>query len=125
MNLEQQNRILSGIELIAKEREEQIVKHNRTIESDVECNSGDYEIDGNPAYSPQLTHTASQLIAPDGDLVREYIDIDTLIPHNWNKALWRRMMKKPYKERLIIAGALIAAEIDRLTYLEQNKADES
>jgi hypothetical protein len=28
------------------------------------------------------------------------------------------MASKSYKERLIIAGALIAAEIDRLQYLE-------
>jgi hypothetical protein len=31
------------------------------------------------------------------------------------------MRHKPYKERLIIAGALLAAEIDRVQYLEEQK----
>lgn len=31
------------------------------------------------------------------------------------------MWDKPYKERLVIAGALIAAELDRLNALEDEK----
>lgn len=40
-------------------------------------------------------------------------------PSFWDKALWKRMIEKPEKERLIIAGALIAAEIDRIQYVEK------
>lgn len=35
-------------------------------------------------------------------------------PDHWNTALCKKLFNKPYKERLIIAGAFIAAEIDRL-----------
>jgi hypothetical protein len=35
-----------------------------------------------------------------------------------NVKIWNKMAFKPYKERLIIAGALIAAEIDRLQNLQ-------
>jgi hypothetical protein len=43
---------------------------------------------------------------------------ETDFPTSWSVARCRKMMNKPYKERLVIAGALIAAEIDRLIYLE-------
>lgn len=35
-------------------------------------------------------------------------------PENWDKAIFDKMISKPWKQRLIIAGALIAAEIDRI-----------
>ena len=37
---------------------------------------------------------------------------------NWDEDLWQKMCNKSYKDRLIIAGALIAAEIDRLQSIE-------
>ena len=39
----------------------------------------------------------------------ELEDMIAFIPDNWNVKIVTRMMEKPYKERLIIAGALIAA----------------
>ena len=33
-------------------------------------------------------------------------------PHGWNPVFWKKMIDKDYKDRLVIAGALIAAEID-------------
>ena len=35
-------------------------------------------------------------------------------PIEWDWKVWDYMINKSYKERLIIAGALIAAEIDRI-----------
>ena len=84
----------SGIELIAQERQEQIKKHNRTIEKDVVEND-DY----------QLRIGAMRLVGDRGDYQA---------PEGWDKKLWKKMMNKSKKEKLIIAGALLAAEIDRL-----------
>ena len=72
-----------------------MTKHGRTLEHDAEFNK-----DG------QLVDAAINLIL--GATSWE-------APQNWdNQALWDKMREKPLKERLVIAGALIAAEIDRL-----------
>jgi len=89
----------TGIELIAQERKEQIEKHGRTIEKDVIDNS-----------RLQLSDAASKLCADDAG---GYWGTSTL-PIGWNQEVWDKMTNKPYRERLIIAGALIAAEIDRI-----------
>jgi len=83
----------TGIELIADERKEQIEKHGRTIEHDVRENA-----------DKQLRDAATALINKDYHA----------LPNSWKFALCSKMMDKLYYERLIIAGALIAAEIDRL-----------
>ena len=49
-------------------------------------------------------------------LIHEKGNPDT--PYGWDKKIWQHMTNKPLKERLIIAGALIAAEIDRINYNE-------
>lgn len=87
----------TGIELIAQEREEQITKHGRTVEQDVREND-----------NFQLTLAAAMLTAPNPK------QFATPTPGGWSWKIWNRMINKPYKERIIIAGALIAAEIDRL-----------
>lgn len=43
-----------------------------------------------------------------------------LVPLNWNIIWFEKLCKKSHKERLIIAGALISAELDRLNYIEEN-----
>lgn len=90
----------TGIELIAEERKEQIEKHGRTIENDVQQN-GSY----------QLSIGASKLLAYPAEC-NNY----QLPPNGWDIDVYTKMRNKPYKERLIIAGALIAAELDRLNY---------
>lgn len=90
----------TGIELIAAERQEQIEKHCRTVERDV------YE---NGSY--QLAICASKLLAYPAETINCGIP-----PHGWNIDIFKKMREKPYKERLIIAGALIAAELDRLNH---------
>ena len=88
----------TGIELIAEERQEQIEKHGYTAHEDDNMND-----------EMQLRIAASRLLGDRNDYPS---------PDGWNGTGWRYMNDKPIKERLIIAGALIAAEIDRLQRLE-------
>ncbi|MCY1309757.1 hypothetical protein D9M70_598820 [compost metagenome] len=88
----------TGIELIAEERREQIEKHGRTIERDIEINTND-----------ELAAVASVLAYP-----YHYADDLDDYPESWDEDALRNMISKPRIERLTIAGALIAAEIDRL-----------
>lgn len=94
----------TGIELIAKERLEQVLKHNQTIEVDVKEN-GSY----------QLAIAASKMLAYPAEC-HDY----QLPPVGWDINRYRKMREKSYKDRLIIAGALLAAELDRLIYHEKN-----
>ena len=88
-----------GLELVTKERLEQIDKHGRTIELDQANND-----------TGQLIQAAKTLL---GDVnTRAYANV----PYKWDKKWWERMINKDYKERLIIAAALIVAEIDRISY---------
>lgn len=95
----------TGIELISAERQEQIEKHGRTIESDVQQNTMNELCDGARFL---LLETPAQEFELDEDMIH------FMIPKTWDNELFFKMYRKPYKERLIIAGALIAAEIDRL-----------
>ncbi len=92
-----------GIGLIAKERAEQIEKHGRTVEKDVKQNGFN-----------QLKSAAIMLLGG-----YPHQDEDNGTPFNWDEAIWDHMEAKSYKERLIIAGALIAAEIDRIQAVEK------
>lgn len=84
---------LSGVELIAKERNEQIEKHKRIIESDVKRNS-----------QMQLSFASALLNAPNP----KYFGSDSNdygCPEGWDKNIWMKMINKSYFERLIISGA--------------------
>lgn len=87
----------TGIELIAIERQEQIEKHGRSIHDDVMLNNN-YQLSDAASYMIKLYPS----------------DAGDFLPKGWNERLFDKMCSKSYKERLIIAGALIAAEIDRL-----------
>lgn len=93
----------TGVELIAEEREEQIIKHKNSIANDIKFNNRE-----------QLSIAASLLCLENWgcnsleDMTEEYC------PHDWIESKWKKMLEKPHLERLVIAGALIAAEIDRL-----------
>ncbi len=86
---------MTGVELIAQERLEQKVKHGRSVKFDVENNPDE-----------ELRFAAIGILLGDS----------SLIPEEWDPTIYNKILRKPYKERLIIAGALIAAEIDRLNY---------
>lgn len=42
-------------------------------------------------------------------------------PHKWDEFLWNKQCIKPERERLEIAGAWVAAELDRYYYAEETK----
>jgi len=85
----------TGIELITDERVEQIKKHGYKIEIDVN-NNGD----------GQLIDAARSLLKPTAAYEPE--------PYNWDVETWNKMRNKSFTERYIIAGAFIAAELDRI-----------
>lgn len=94
---------VTGVDLIANERWEQIHKHGRTVEDDLGVNKYD-----------QLS-TAASILAM-GDVLRGTLGPEDLMDKlpGWSVEQFRKMYNKPYYQRLIIAGALIAAELDRL-----------
>ena len=90
------NKMKTGIELITQERKDQIEKHKFDVSYDVRNNSLN-----------KLTTGAIRLL--EGSIThRDYP------PEGWSNSMWTHMIDKSYKDRLIIAGALIAAEIDRI-----------
>ena len=91
----------TGIEIIAQERQEQIEKHHYSLEVDKEYNN-----------HYQLSQAAGLLTWLDEEDFGH--DVDACCPTEWDPARWRKMMEKTYLERLAIAGALCAAEIDRI-----------
>lgn len=93
---------MTGIELITKEREEQIEKHKYTTLSDKMVNA------------EQQLASAAQYLLEEKTEDKDEIYLLAALPYKWNAEIWQKMCNKPYKERLIIAGALIAAEIDRI-----------
>lgn len=99
----------TGVELINDERNEQIEKHGRTVKKDV-LENDDY----------QLSRFASVLCLPFTNSFNAKYDI----PHNWDKELCVKMLNKTYHERLIIAGALLAAEFDRIKIASIVKSQE-
>lgn len=100
----------TGIELISLERWEHIFKHGRTIENDIENNT-----------SGQLTLAASILALHENQYGYNEVEdfIVNLCPDGWDSGIWERMLRKPHKERLIIAGSLCAAAIDIYVYSEK------
>ena len=86
----------TGIELITEERIEQLEKHNWTPEHDA-------------------NHTSNELI----DAALSVLTLeDEYYPTNWDYKYFDKFCKKDLIGRLIVAGALLAAEIDRLNALK-------
>jgi len=86
----------TGIELISEEREKQILKHGFT---------GQHH-----ALHPELY--------AENQLIEASVKIGAPVPYNqapkgWDVKWFANLCERPYKERLVIAGALIAAELDR------------
>lgn len=88
----------SGDELIAAERERQVLVHGHSIVQDAKRHKGG-----------ELVHMVEALIH------HKY----GYTPDSISEAAINKMMEKSLVERLIYAGALIAAEIDRLNLLKQ------
>lgn len=96
----------TGIERISLERWEQMFKHGRTIESDQVWTEN------------QLTEAASYLMVENPEMIH-CDEPEEYAPQGWDTDLWTKMMSKSYPERLVIAGALIAAEIDRIQNIKK------
>lgn len=84
----------TGIELIAEERGHQLTKYS--LQDDLDINGGN-----------QLAIGAMRLISGD-------IEVHQRVPEDWDWEQWERMCRKTYEERIVIAGALLAAELDRI-----------
>ena len=84
----------TGVELIAAERAEHVEKHGYTVQGDRSRND-----------DCELTDAAIGAISADS----------TKFPITWKLPYIKKICDKTYKERLILAGALIAAEIDRIS----------
>lgn len=88
---------MTGVEKITKERLEQKVKHNKTIKNDYQLYP-DFE----------LATLAQSLITGN------YNDAPDCFPTE----LIENLFEKCYEDRLVVAGALIAAQIDVLNFEE-------
>lgn len=91
----------SSVECIVAERRKQIAM-GFTVRHD-SCINGER----------QLTYAARMLIQ-FGE--RGAFSIKASCPVSWDPERWEKMCRKPYEQRLIIAAALIAAEVDRLKF---------
>lgn len=89
---------LSGIGVFAKERRHQIEDKGYTAEYQKQ----------HPEYynAGQLGYAARELSIKNQDL------ISTVPPTNWNYDWWSKARLKPFKDRLRIAGGLMAAYYD-------------
>lgn len=95
----------TAVELIAIERnKKQIGKHGFTAE--------------HHAMHPEW-YDKGQLIEAANTLSMKEIK-SCLIHFNWDADWFTKLCLKTHRERLIISGALICAELDRLNYIEQN-----
>lgn len=96
--------------LIARERAEQVHLHGHTVETDMENNTEE-----------QLAKGAIALLSKDlqPDLSAE--EVEKLAPEGWDVEKWVKMYNKPRKERTVIACALMAAQIDVMLRLEEER----
>ena len=99
----------TGIELITEERQKQIDKHGFTAAHHV--------VNSEKWYSRnQMAKAAIFLLDPNTLPIEEF---QQNIPLNWDRVWFTNLNSRDSKERLIIAGALIAAELDRLNLIEE------
>lgn len=89
----------TGIELVAQERKEQIEKHGFDLKHDLEYKGG------------QLKMAATYLLT----------GLNLTWPSSWSEKWKEKFSKKSEIDKLIVAAALVVADIDRL--LASNKKD--
>lgn len=92
---------MTGIELVTKERQEQIEKHGYDKYHDDEVN----DTEGHDGLYPLATAAIAVVKGDDGEM-----------PAGWDQAIANKMCSKPYMKRLIIGAALFIAEIDRIIF---------
>lgn len=90
---------MTGAEMISKERKEQIEKHNFTVEND-------------------SRYSRNELIK--GALFAINSDVFEW-PRGWDSGFRNTILKKTKPQRLAIAGAFLAAEIDVTKFIKAKK----
>ena len=92
------------VEEISLERIEQLTKHNRSVEDDVKVNAG-----------WQLAEAAQRLT-----VFKPGREEGWTPPNGWDEVIWKKMLSKSYRDRLVTAMALLWAEVDRIDYLVEH-----
>lgn len=93
---------MNGIEKIIVKRIDQLDKHGYSVKSDLKY------VDG------QLNSVASALVTQN----------PLHWPKDWDFEIYKRWMSEPREEQLAIAGAFLAAEIDRLQYHDPSQRNQ-
>lgn len=88
---------MTGAQLITDERREQILRHKRTVKYDVEANQ------------------ANELLLAAARLIYSVARISILPkwPDHWDPKICAKMDEKTDFEKIVIAGAFLAADLDR------------
>lgn len=102
----------TGIEKISEERQKQIDKHDFTAQHHVDHPEW-YDKDQLVTAAVALCNFKDKI--ENSDLHKIYMKI---CPKNWGQNKWKALLERPYEERLKIAGALLAAELDRIELLK-------
>ena len=106
-------RIKSGAQLISEERDRQVFKHGYDSEHD------DKKWNKNNEMLYAAGYLMDSVIAPGkGNSPAEFFIVS--FPSRWNHDCKDKFNSKDPVEKLTIAGALIAAEIDRLQRLNKD-----
>ena len=91
----------TGVELIAEERQKQIDKHGFTGEHHVK----------NPQWYDEFQLQDAAILLLSKEIHQRP---ENEYPLNWERDWFLDLMRRNRMQRLVIAGALIAAELDRL-----------
>lgn len=98
---------MNGIEIITQERIEQITGKGFDAEHDAKIN--------NQFQLTQAAQVLSKLKMSTNDSWEP--------PFGWDEEWWIRLCNKPYTERVAIAGAFMAAELDRIKFITDQGID--
>lgn len=107
---------LPGVKLIAVERAEQIQKHGWSLKQDA-VTKNHYQLSQAASLlcwvDPEDVGGVCVSTGPKGDVY----DFSHCCPSDWDELVFNKMMNKPYDHRIKVAGALLAAELDRINEL--------
>lgn len=96
-------RYMSGIDMIHRERTEQIFMHGRTPEYDAEMNRNGQLVSVMQAILFKINGSRDAF--------------EQWYPREWNREFHDKLIGKSFMECLVLIGAFAAAEIDRQNYM--------
>lgn len=97
---------MTGIELINKERKEQLNKHGYSVENDLKYDS--YEL-----------LLLTEFVIKSNDDAEKWNLEELLLTYGFSKEFLTKLSSKSDIESLSITGALLAAEIDRILLMNK------